>query len=240
MRLFLPAFCRQDKYSYPVGKKRLEPLGIIVFSTLMFTTALQILIEAFKRLSNHSTKINIEVYTLAGLIITITLKLLLYLYCRTVSGSSSVEALAQDHRNDVISNSVTIATALVAFYKPDLWYFDPIGGVAIGLYIMVVWVRTGFLTVRMMTGYVAPPDLIKKWTYLAMQHDPKVVAIDTVRGYHTSEGFVVELDIVLPEEMPLKEAHDIGEALQFKVEGLEEVERCFVHLDYETDHKPEH
>lgn len=206
----------------------------------MFTTALQILIEALKRLMNHDSKINIEIYTLGGLITTIALKLALYLYCRGVSGSSSVEALAQDHRNDVISNTVTIITALVAFYKPEFWYLDPVGGIAIGLYIMVVWVRTGFLTVRMMTGYVAPPDLLKKWTYLALQHDPQVIAIDTVRGYHTSEGFVVELDIVLPEQMPLREAHDIGEALQFKVEQLDEVDRCFVHLDYETDHKPEH
>ena len=166
----------------------------------------------------------------------------------SVSGSSSVEALAQDHRNDVISNSVTIATALVAFYKPEVWWLDPAGGIAIGVYIMIIWLRTGFLTMRMLTGYVAPPDLIKKWTYLAMRHDPKVVAVDTVRGcaffakkktvflcfffflvfflvffffasnfshpwivrYHTSEGFIVELDIVLPEDMPLKEAHDIG------------------------------
>lgn len=40
--------------------------------------------------------------------------------------------------------------------------------------------------------------------------------------------------------MPLKEAHTIGEALQMKIEKLTEVERAFVHLDHECDHKPEH
>ena len=46
------------------------------------------------------------------------------------------------------------------------------------------------------------------------------------------------MDIVLPEEMSLKQSHDIGESLQLKIERLPEVERAFVHLDYETEHSP--
>lgn len=49
-----------------------------------------------------------------------------------------------------------------------------------------------------------------------------------------------QVDIELPEELPLKEAHVIGETLQNKIEKLTEVERAFVHLDFECDHKPEH
>ena len=49
---------------------------------------------------------------------------------------------------------------------------------------------------------------------------------------------MVEVDIQLDEQMPLHEAHDIGESLQKKLELLDEVERAFVHLDYETTHSP--
>lgn len=45
---------------------------------------------------------------------------------------------------------------------------------------------------------------------------------------------------MLPKDMPLHQAHDIGESLQFRIEDLDEVERAFVHLDFETGHKPEH
>ena len=38
----------------------------------------------------------------------------------------------------------------------------------------------------------------------------------------------------------MKEAHAIGESLQNKLEKLPEVERAFVHLDFECEHKPEH
>jgi divalent metal cation (Fe/Co/Zn/Cd) transporter len=44
----------------------------------------------------------------------------------------------------------------------------------------------------------------------------------------------------LPEDMLLKEAHNIGETLQNKLEALPEVERAYVHLDFECSHKPEH
>ena len=51
---------------------------------------------------------------------------------------------------------------------------------------------------------------------------------------------LVELHIVLDPLMPLRDANDIGEALEVAVERLREVERCFVHLDTEFDHEPEY
>ena len=49
----------------------------------------------------------------------------------------------------------------------------------------------------------------------------------------------LQVHIVLAEDMSLKEAHDIGEPLQRKLESMELVERAFVHIDYESEHAPE-
>jgi len=51
---------------------------------------------------------------------------------------------------------------------------------------------------------------------------------------------MVQVDIELPEDMHLREAHDIGESLQYRLEDLTEVERAYVHLDFESTHRPEH
>jgi divalent metal cation (Fe/Co/Zn/Cd) transporter len=90
----------------------------------------------------------------------------------------------------------------------------------------------------MLTGHTARPDFLKKITWIALNHHPKVQLIDTVRAFHFGNNFLVEVDIVLPEEMSLRESHDIGESLQHKIERLPEVERAFVHLDYECEHHP--
>jgi hypothetical protein len=74
----------------------------------------------------------------------------------------------------------------------------------------------------------------------AFNHSDQIKEIDTVRAYHFGSNFLVELDVVLPENMPLRQAHDIGETLQIRLEKLDHVERAFVHLDYESTHKPEH
>jgi divalent metal cation (Fe/Co/Zn/Cd) transporter len=50
----------------------------------------------------------------------------------------------------------------------------------------------------------------------------------------------VEVDIVLDGDMRLREAHDIGESLQIKLEALDLVDRAHVHLDFETTHEIEH
>ena len=50
----------------------------------------------------------------------------------------------------------------------------------------------------------------------------------------------MEVDIVMDLNMSLKDTHDVAEELQTKLESLPDVERCYVHVDYETSHAPEH
>ena len=72
-----------------------------------------------------------------------------------------------------------------------------------------------------LTAKTAPPELLKALTYIARNHHPDIVAIDTVRAYHHGYNFMCELDIVLAPDMPLQTAHDIGESLQNKLESIE-------------------
>jgi hypothetical protein len=46
---------RKDHYRYPVGRRRLEPLGVLIFSVIMITSFVQVALEAIQRLasSNH-------------------------------------------------------------------------------------------------------------------------------------------------------------------------------------------
>jgi len=92
--------------------------------------------------------------------------------------------------------------------------------------------------IKMLTGHTAHPEFLRKLTWIALCHHDKITHIDTVRAFHFGNRFLVEVDIVLPKTMSLLEAHDIGETLQVKLECLEEVERAFVHLDYESSHRP--
>lgn len=71
-----------------------------------------------------------------------------------------------------------------------------------------------------------------------MTHSPLIERIDTVRAYYSGPRLVAEVDIVIDRNERLEVAHDIAEELQVKLEKLPSIERAFVHIDYETSHKP--
>lgn len=227
-------------YSYPTGRTRLEPVAIVILSVIMAVAAFQLIVESTRDIigiadRGGATHINFDTPTLSVLAATMLSKTAAYFVCRSVD-SPSTQALAQDHRNDVLSNAIAATCGFVAFHY---WaYLDPMGAIAISLYIIVNWWQTGAEQVRMLTGHAAKPEFINRVTWLSLGHDQRIQQIDTVRAYHSGNEFFVEVHIVLPEDMTLKEAHDIGEPLQQKIEQLPEVARAFVHLDYETDHDP--
>jgi len=238
--LFLTEYLT-DKSShedYPAGKSRFEPVGLVIFSACMFTATLQLLLSSIETLITKDLDLMVDKWTMIVLFITIGVKFCLWMYCRTISGSEAVAALALDHRNDVVSNLFGVTTALLGYRVK--WWIDPSGAIFISLYLMTIWACTGYAQLSSLTGKTAPPELLQALTFIARNHHPDIVAIDTVRAYHYGYKFMVELDIVLHPDMPLRIAHDIGEALQNKLETIEKVERAFVHLDYEWDHKPEH
>jgi len=73
-----------------------------------------------------------------------------------------------------------------------------------------------------------------------MTHSTQVTSLDTVRAWHSGPRLIVEVDIVMEPGMTLKATHDVAEELQMKLESLPDVERAYVHVDYETTHSPEH
>ena len=85
-------------------------------------------------------EVGIDMYIILGL--GIFLKFVLWLYCLKVNervNSDMIGALAEDHFNDVISNTVAIATAAAAFHTP-YWWIDPIGAILISLVIIYRWI----------------------------------------------------------------------------------------------------
>ncbi|KAL0460484.1 UNVERIFIED_CONTAM: Metal tolerance protein 4 [Sesamum latifolium] len=227
-------------YKYPIGKLRVQPVGIIVFAAIMATLGFQVLVQAVEQLveNKHTEKMTSDqLVWLYSIMITATVvKLALWFYCRS-SKNKIVRAYAKDHYFDVVTNVVGLVAAVLGD-KFFLW-IDPAGAIILAIYTITNWSGTVLENAVSLVGQSAPLEVLQKLTYLVIRH-PQVKRIDTVRAYTFGVLYFVEVDIELPEDLPLKEAHTIGETLQIKIEKLTEVERAFVHLDYECEHKPEH
>ncbi|KAG0558723.1 hypothetical protein KC19_10G048800 [Ceratodon purpureus] len=231
---------KQNPYLYPIGKKRMQPLGILVFASVMATLGLQIILESVRTLiaKEHSIALAESRDWVIGIMVgTTVLKFMLMVYCRSFS-DEIVRAYAQDHLFDVVTNMIGLIAAVLASIFS--WWIDPAGAIVLALYTMRTWSLTVLENVNALVSRTASPDFLRKLTYLCWNHHQDIRQIDTVRAYTFGSHYFAEVDIVLPGDMPLQQAHDIGEALQDKLESLPEIERAFVHLDYEVTHRPEH
>ncbi|KAJ3208405.1 hypothetical protein HK099_008732 [Clydaea vesicula] len=223
---------------YPTGKGKMETAGIIVFACLMSTLSIQLIIEAVRALLTKDHAVDFNLVSFIAIGIAIFTKFLLFIFCQSLRRYPSANILAQDHRNDIILNSFGVTLSILGA-KIESW-IDPAGGILIALLIFQNWSFTCYENILLIVGKSADNKFLQKLTYIALTHDDRVRQVDTIRAYTSGNHYFVEVDIVLPPDMTLKEAHDIGESLQIKFETLENVDRAFVHLDFESEHKPEH
>ncbi|KAL8305223.1 hypothetical protein RB597_003892 [Gaeumannomyces tritici] len=226
---------RPSIYKYPVGRTRIETIGIILFCALMTTVAIQLLIESGRTLGRgaHDSE-ELKIIPIVFIAIAIFAKGSLMVFCMFYRKYPSVHVFYIDHRNDIAVNSFGLIMAIVG--EKVVWYLDPIGAICIALLILFSWVANAFEQVWLLVGKSAPRDFISKLIYMSMTHDEQILKVDTCRAYHAGQRYYVEVDIVMNDETPLRISHDVSQSLQRKLEGLADVERAFVHVDYEHEH----
>lgn len=111
---------KMDFYNFPVGKSRIEPIGIIIFAAIMITASLEVIKEAVTEIINYFTlpqnwaseSLLQQYIGIAVLAFVIVLKSFLYIICRIQTNSSLLQALSIDHRNDVVSNSFLLVAII--------------------------------------------------------------------------------------------------------------------------------
>ncbi|KAI9890044.1 MAG: hypothetical protein M1814_004560 [Vezdaea aestivalis] len=230
---------QKDHYAYPIGRRRLEPVGVLMFCVIMILAFFQVSMESFRTLTSGDHSI-VELTTAAVIIMasTVVVKGACWFWCRLIK-NSSVQALAQDAMTDVVFNIFSIIFPLAGYYL-EIWWLDALGGLLLSIYVMITWGRTSATHIRNLTGAAASADQRNVLLYLTMRFAKSIKHIQGLQAYHTGDKLNVEVDIVLDESMTLRDSHDLGESLQYVLESVPFVERAFVHMDYKNWNLPSH
>jgi len=232
---------RVDPRRFPSGKARIETAGNIVFCFLMTAVSWIIIVLSLlelKAANQHETK-SLHLPSVIAVAIAGLTKLALFCYCWTLRNVySQIRILWEDHRNDLFINGFGLLTSVGGSRLK--WWIDPMGAIILSVLISYLWLSTAYSEFQLLIGVTADTQMQQWITYIAMTHSPDIVAIDTVRAYHSGPRIIVEVDIVMDPAQTLKMTHDVAEELQMKLESLPDVERAYVHIDFETSHKPEH
>jgi len=232
-----------DPSRFPSGKARLETAGNIAFSFLMTAVSLVLICFSIRDIATHDgapDEVNgFHLPAVIAVAIAFATKFSLFLYCWGIKDKySQVDILWQDHRNDLLINGFGILTSVGG--SKLVWWIDPMGAIILSVLISCIWLRTAFQEFLLLVGVVASIEMQQLITYVSLTHSPAIIGIDTVRVYHSGPRLIAEVDIVMNPESSLRATHDVAEELQMKLEDLPDIERAYVHVDFETTHKPEH
>ncbi|KAJ5332872.1 hypothetical protein MYU51_008911 [Penicillium brevicompactum] len=232
---------RVDPRKFPAGKARIETAGNICFCFLM--TAVSFILIAFSirelAVGSEDETQNFHLPSVIAVSVAFATKLALFLYCWALRNQvSQIRILWEDHRNDLFINGFGILTSVGG--SKLRWWIDPMGAIILSVLVSVLWLHSAYGEFQLLVGVTADTNMQQLITYISMTHSPVITAIDTVRAYTSGPRLLVEVDVVMDPNASLRATHDVAEELQIKLESLPDVERAYVHVDYETTHKPEH
>ena len=230
-----------DPNRFPSGKARLETVGNIVFCFLMTSVSFILIAFSIRQLvqGNPNETNRFHLPSVIAVATAFTTKLVLFLYCWALKDKySQINILWQDHRNDLMINGFGLLTSVGG--SKLKWWIDPMGAIIISCIISTIWLHTAFSEFLLLVGVTAGVEIQQLITYVCLTHSPHIEGIDTVRVYHSGPRLIAEVDVVMNAGSSLRDTHDVAEDLQIKLESLPDIERAYVHVDYETTHKPEH
>lgn len=232
---------RVDPRKFPAGKARIETAGNICFCFLMTAVSFIIIAFSIRELIQGSDTLTASFHlpSIIAVAVAFCTKLALFLYCFALRNQvSQIRILWEDHRNDLLINGLGLATSLMG--SKIRWWIDPMGAILLSVLVSGLWLHSAYGEFQLLVGVTADTKMQQLITYISMTHSPLITAIDTVRAYTSGPRLLVEVDIVMDASDSLRATHDVAEELQMKLESLPDVERAYVHVDYETTHKPEH
>jgi divalent metal cation (Fe/Co/Zn/Cd) transporter len=221
-------FTADDKEKYPVGKSRVSTVGILVFSLLMSCCALYIILACVNSLLVHEKAPPTTPTAVFVMSATIFVKFIMWIVYAWI-GHPITRTLADDHRNDVFTNSL----GLFMYWGGARlhWWMDSTGGLLLSLFVLNSWAKNALENAKMLMGEAAPADVVRKLTYVAAHHHPLIKAVNRIVAYQLGPMYFAEVDVVLRDGISLEAARWVGDSLTMRLSRIPDIEHVYVHLD---------
>lgn len=221
---------KQPDKDHQFGHKRAQPIAGLIVAIFTCIVGFQVILAAITRLINgEAIKPGLlPLYVMAAVMV---IKLGMHIYAKAVAKktkSTAIMASATDHRNDVL----IAFTVLIGVFASEHGYpiFDPIVALVIGCWIIKAGYNIGRDNLKYLMGEAPSKELFDK-----IEKEAKsvkgVIGLNDVRAHYVGTAIEVEVHIYVDRKMNIEKAHDIGKAVQKKLESMEDISRAFIHID---------
>ena len=220
---------------HPYGHTQLESVGALVIGAFIITTALTIFWRAVNSLFDYFTSsaspAEISPITLYIALFTVALKIFLSIYTKKLgerTQNPSIIAVAQDHRNDILSASAVVIGVILG--RMGVLWMDAFAGALVAVFIA----RTGFSILRESTDDLmdtVPGKALRQHVEQVLAEVPGIQQIDTMQAHRFGQYLVINLAIFVDGNLSVDQGDAIADQVERKItENVDYVRAVHVHF----------
>lgn len=217
--------------NYNLGYGKAEYIFSLFIAISMLLISVELFMTNIKNLIDKCYTIKFSMVLITSAIITIIVKLCMYLYTRKnlkKYNNMLLEANAKDQINDVMVSSFTLISAI--FAKFNIYSIDSITGCGIS-----IWVGICGINIIKDCCYVLMDKSINEETKnkiieIAKSHK-EVKNIDHLNCSPMGVIYMVSLSIFVDGNMKTYESHDIANKIEKEITKMDEVGLAIVHVN---------
>lgn len=212
------------------GHGKAEYIFSMFIAISMMAIAFKLLYDSVYTLVNGSN-LTFSWFLVAVCIITIIVKLALYLYTSKIAKKYNnilLEANKKDHFNDCIVTTLTLISIL--FTLVNIYWFDSIVGIAISIWICFTGIKIFIESYNVLMDISI--DTKTQEIILDIAHNYKEIQkIDEVSSTPVGYKYIVVLTIYVDGNMSTFDSHKLADDFEKDVTNLDNIYRAIVHVN---------
>ena len=214
-----------------LGHGKAEYIYSMLISIVMFILGSKILIDSILSIINPD-KFHFSIWLVIVCIVTIIIKLSLYLYTRNIGKKYNnllVEANSKDHRNDVVITSCNLVAAICSLY--GLTYVDGIVGLGISLWIVYTAIKIYKESYDVLMDKTISSETKDKVLAIIEEHD-EVLKIQHFNATPVGYRYMVNFSIFVDGNLSTFGSHAIADHLEEEIdEKVPEIYLTVIHVN---------
>lgn len=212
------------------GHGKAEYIFSFLISLSMLVLSFKLLMDSIDSLI-HGNQLVFSWFLVIVCIITILVKLSLYLYTTKLSKKYQnilIEANRKDHRNDCIVTIFTLISILLT--QKGIYWFDGIVGIGISLWIAFTGIKIFVESYRVLMDNSIDPNTIDLIYDLAHNYK-EIKKVDHVSSTPVGYQYIIVLTIYVDGNMSTYDSHNLADCLEKDITTMDSVYRTIVHVN---------
>lgn len=218
---------------HPFGHARIEYIGAMIVSFLIMLVGAELFIGSVeKMLDKSAAKPDFSYITVAVLIISILIKLLLglfYIGIAKVINSSVLKATGVDSIMDTVSTSAVLASALVVKFT-NLAILDAIVGLLVSAFIVFTGLKILLETKNSILGEAPVEETVKAIEEIVYSYPEALGIHDLMVHNYGPKNLVASLHVEVDGSGDIYQLHDVIDNIEKNIKNSLDI-FCTIHMD---------